>query len=125
MDAAGKNFSALRAMGNRPAFADEIFGFHVQQTGEKSLKAWLAFLGGDYPLTYDLAWLLGALREQGIRTAPFKWLIDYNPYAVQFRYMADPRIAPIDRDAAVRQLEALMEHVRRMLAGPRKAGDDK
>ena len=91
LDAAERDFSALRAMGNNPDFADEIFGFHMQQAAEKSFKAWLVFLSGDYPATHDLAWLLEILREHDARATRFEWLIDYNPYAVQFRYISDPR----------------------------------
>ncbi|MDE0239275.1 MAG: hypothetical protein OXQ84_03605 [bacterium] len=40
--AAQKDISALRGMGDATVFADEFFGFHVQQAAEKLLKAWLA-----------------------------------------------------------------------------------
>lgn len=33
VDAAEKDSSALRGMGEAAVFADEIFGFHVQQAG--------------------------------------------------------------------------------------------
>jgi hypothetical protein len=38
---ARKDFNALVGMRGNPLFADEIFGFHVQQAVEKALKAWL------------------------------------------------------------------------------------
>ncbi|MYA88127.1 MAG: HEPN domain-containing protein [Boseongicola sp. SB0662_bin_57] len=44
-DAAERDISALRGMGEATMFADEIFGFHVQQAAEKLLKAWLALRG--------------------------------------------------------------------------------
>ena len=40
--AAQKDISARRGMGDVAVFADEIFGFHVQQAAEKLFKAWLA-----------------------------------------------------------------------------------
>ncbi len=40
--AAKRDISALRSMVDATVFADEIFGFHVQQATEKLLKAWLA-----------------------------------------------------------------------------------
>lgn len=40
--AAERDISALRGMGNAVVFADEVFGFHVQQAAEKMFKAWLA-----------------------------------------------------------------------------------
>lgn len=49
-------------------FEDSIFGFHAQQTAEKSLKAWLSLRGRAYPKTHDLRvlfQLIGALGEDG------------------------------------------------------------
>ena len=51
IEAAERDLSALRGMGDAGVFADEIFGFHVQQAVEKSFKAWLALLGETYPTT--------------------------------------------------------------------------
>jgi len=48
---------------DNPLFADEIFGFHARQAMEKALKAWLASLSRDFPLTHDSSWLLGLLEE--------------------------------------------------------------
>ena len=44
LEAAEKDVSALRGMGDDSVFADEIFGFHVQQAAEKLLKAWIAVI---------------------------------------------------------------------------------
>lgn len=54
LDAAQRDLTALTGMLNASLFTDEIFGFHVQQVLEKSLKAWLAILGEIYPHTHDL-----------------------------------------------------------------------
>jgi HEPN domain-containing protein len=43
--AAERDISALRGMDDAAIFADEIFGFHVQQAAEKLFKAWLALQG--------------------------------------------------------------------------------
>ena len=43
--AAERDISALRGMGNAAVFADEIFGFHVQQAAEKLFKAWTDLQG--------------------------------------------------------------------------------
>ena len=40
--AAEKDISAPGGMDDVAIFADEIFGFHVQQAAEKLFKAWLA-----------------------------------------------------------------------------------
>ena len=45
VEAARRDFSALSGMDDTEVFADEIFGFHVQQAAEKLCKAWLAMLG--------------------------------------------------------------------------------
>ena len=58
LEAAERDTSALRGMGDAAVFADEIFGFHVQQAAERLVKAWLASLGEIYPLSHDLAALL-------------------------------------------------------------------
>ena len=58
LEAAERDASALGGMGDAAVFADEIFGFHVQQAAEKLVKAWLASLGEIYPLSHDLAALL-------------------------------------------------------------------
>lgn len=55
---AAKDIKALRGMTDGETFDDEIFGFHAQQAVEKSLKAWIAAIGGTFPLTHDLRLLL-------------------------------------------------------------------
>ena len=95
----------------------ESFGFHVQQASEKALKAWLALLGEMYPLTHSIETLLELLDDRGAATEPFRSLIDYTPYAVEFRYVgADPDAEPIDREDAIALVEALLERVGRRLA---------
>ena len=116
LEAAERDVSALRGMGDAAVFADEVFGFHVQQAAEKLFKAWLALLGESYPLTHDLTELLEMLatRESGVQR--FDGLSRYTPYAVQLRYEADDAQAgSIDRGEALGQAEALLEVVRQRL----------
>ena len=95
----------------------ESFGFHVQQAAEKALKAWLALLGETYPLTHSLETLLDLLADRGAAVEPFRSLVDYTPYAVEFRYVGvDPDAEPIDREGAIALVEALLERVGRRLA---------
>ncbi|MDE0524647.1 MAG: HEPN domain-containing protein [Boseongicola sp.] len=116
-DAAERDISALRGMGDAAVFADEIFGFHVQQAAEKLLKAWLALRGQTYPLSHDLAALLDMLSVGGVDVADFDELVDYTPYAVRLRYAtADPGVRPPDRPKAIRQVETLLAAVRCQLA---------
>ena len=116
LEAAERDISALRGMGDVAVFADEIFGFHAQQAAEKLFKAWLALLGETYPLTHDLSELLELLETRESDADRFDGLIDYTPYAVQFRYGADDAEAgSLDRDEVLGQAEALLEEVRRRL----------
>ena len=80
----------------------ESFGFHVQQAAEKAFKAWLALLGETYPLTHSIETLLDLLDDRGAAVEPFRNLVDYTPYAVEFRYVGvDPDAEPIDREGAI------------------------
>ena len=120
--AAERDISALRGMGDAAVFADEIFGFHVQQAAEKLFKAWLALRGETYPLSHDLAALLDMLSTGGADVARFDALVDYTRYAVRLRYAgADPGACPLDRPEAIKRVEALLSAVRRRL-GETEAG---
>lgn len=114
--AADRDLAALRGMADPLVFADEIAGFHAQQASEKYFKAWLVLLGESYPYTHNLARLLRLLQEKETTAARFRELNEYTAYAVQFRYEAfESEAAPIDRQEAVRRLEALRRHVRQRL----------
>ncbi len=111
---AERDISALRGMADVAVFADEIFGFHAQQAAEKLLKAWLALLGETYPTTHDLARLLAMLRGRDVEATRFNELVEYTPFAVQFRYApGDLSARPLDRDTAIERVEALLKEVRR------------
>ena len=113
--AAERDVLTLRSMtGDAPV---ESFGFHVQQAAEKAFKAWLALLGETYPPTHNIETLLDLLGERGASVEPFGRLIDYTPYAVEFRYAGvDPGAEPIERESALALVEALLERVRGELA---------
>ena len=113
--AAERDLLTLRSMtADAP---DESFGFHVQQAAEKAFKAWLALLGETYPLTHNLEALLDLLAARSVDAERFQTLIDYTPYAVEFRYEGlDSDAEPIDRECALALLAALLEQVRKELA---------
>lgn len=118
LEAAERDLSALRGMGDAGIFADEVFGFHVQQAVEKSFKAWLALLGETYPTTHNLARLLEALKAYDLGAARFEELTKYTPYAVRLRYAgAEPREEPLDRDEIPLRVGALLERVRQLMEG--------
>ena len=113
MGAAERDLRALRGMEDAVVFADEIAGFHAQQAAEKLFKVWLILLGEPYPMTHDLDHLLRLVERREPEAGRFEDLIEYNPYAVQLRYGSfEDEAAPIDRQEAVRRLEALRRQVR-------------
>ena len=116
LGAAERDLAALRVMQRSDEVSDEVFGFHVQQAAEKVLKASIALLGEVYPLTHSIEVLLDLLADRGAAMEPFRNLVDYTPYAVEFRYTGvDSGTDPIDREGAVVLVEALLEEVRRQL----------
>jgi HEPN domain-containing protein len=114
---AHKDLRALQAMMSPEVFAEEIFGFHCQQCVEKVFKAWLAALGVEYPLTHDLSVLLGRLEELGHDMEPYWDLVEFNAFAVRFRYESfEGQDEPVDRKAAVLAIECLVNHVQDMFS---------
>ena len=111
--AAERDLAALRGMKDATVFADEIFGFHVQQAVEKLFKAWLALLGETYPTTHNLARLLEMLNAHNTAAERFAELVEFTPYAVQFRYApGEPDSMPLNRETAVEGVQALFQAVR-------------
>jgi len=121
LETAGRDIAALRGMGNAVVFADEIFGFHVQQATEKLFKAWLSLLGETYPPTHDLSWLLEKLTIRQPEAVHFDALVEYTPYAVQFRYgITDIGIEPLDRGKFEKLLDKGVGEIG-AVAGPLRA----
>lgn len=111
------DLKALAGMGDPEIFIDAIFGFHAQQAIEKGLKAWLTALGATYPKTHDLNLLLTLLEERNQAVEDLWDLLEFNPYAVQFRYDWSPEEAPLDRGEVVEQVTALLVKVASMVEG--------
>jgi len=63
---AAADLTAARALADDPDQADEIVGFHVQQAVEKSVKAVLAWLEIEYPLTHDVDFLVRLLTRRDV-----------------------------------------------------------
>jgi len=112
--AAERDIKALRAMKDKDAFADEIFGFHAQQAVEKGLKAWLSATGTAYPKTHDLEELLALLKESGADAAArYSALADLTDFSVQFRYDSFEELGgPLNRAEVVRDVAALLAQVK-------------
>lgn len=84
---ANQDMVVLEKWRQDPDIADEILGFHAQQTAEKMLKAVLAYHGIEFPLTHRLTDLIDLGKEHGIvlpdRLEDVRFL---TPFAVEFRY---------------------------------------
>ncbi|MFM9089539.1 MAG: HEPN domain-containing protein [Cyanobium sp.] len=77
-------------------FREGAWGFWMQQSIEKALKAWLILHAQTPPLTHDLNRLLLLLELHGVNISPFHGLTQFTIYAVQFRY--DPSSEPLGLD---------------------------
>jgi HEPN domain-containing protein len=109
---AGKDLKALGAMTDTALFAEEIFGFHAQQAVEKSLKAWLAALHQEIPLTHDLRLLIDRLATFGCPVENLWELLELAPYAVQFRYdVSYHDDEPLERHFLIDRIQNLYDHV--------------
>ena len=115
---AHKDFNALIGMQGNPLFADEIFGFHIQQAVEKALKAWLCIRDGVYPMTHELTRLLALLENQGVEVEAYWSLVQYTLFAVQARYEEGivDLDEPIDRAMEIRNVRVLLAHVEQVIA---------
>lgn len=115
---AHKDFNALVGMQESLLFADEIFGFHVQQAVEKALKAWLCTRDVIYPMTHELARLLALLENQGAEVEAFWPLVEFTMFAVQARYEEgiSELDEPIDRAMEIQNVRVLLDHVEQMIA---------
>jgi HEPN domain-containing protein len=83
-----------------PEIADEILGFHAQQSAEKMLKAVLSYQGIEFPFTHRLADLIDVSKEHGMilpeRLEDVRFL---TPFAVEFRYdIYEEDEEPVDFD---------------------------
>jgi HEPN domain-containing protein len=107
---ARKDFDALRGMAGNPIFADEIFGFHAQQSIEKAFKAWLSQNAVEYTLTHDLSRLLLLLEETGQDVTAYWPLVEFNVFAVQARYESGLMALeePLDRNSIISSIEQLL-----------------
>ena len=113
-----KDFNALTGMLDNALFADEIFGFHVQQAVEKTSKAWLCAYDVAYPPTHDLARLPTLLERAGADVEQFWPLVQFTIFAVQARYeegLADLE-EPLERAIDIENVRALFVIVEKALA---------
>jgi len=116
LSSAQKDLKAIRNMTDSGIFADEVFGFHAQQAVEKTLKAWIALLDGQYPFVHDLDALLNTLQKLGADVEALRGLVELNAFAVQFRYEAfESPDEPLDRRSVTVEAVALFQKVLALL----------
>jgi HEPN domain-containing protein len=113
---AKKDHQALTHMLDAESFSEEIFGFHAQQAIEKTLKAWIAGRGLEYPKSHDVSALVMILEDQGEDLSKFSNLEDYTIFAVQYRYEAyDESEERLDRREVIAVTGSLLTHVEGIL----------
>lgn len=115
---ARRDLLAARGMTDATVFHEAVWGFQVQQTIEKALKAWLYLSGMEPPFTHDLVALLKMLEEAGIDIAPYRDLARFTDFAVQVRYDDQPDLQNLDRSDWNGRAEALVSVIDAMLPPP-------
>jgi HEPN domain-containing protein len=117
------DLAALTELVGNYRVADEIFGFLAQQAAEKSLKAWLALLGKQYPITHNLGQLLKELGASGVDISGYRGLGSLNPFAVQFRYESMDSSEPeLDRREILRTVSVLVKKVNSVITSEPESG---
>ena len=99
-----------------PSIDESSWGFQVQQTVEKALKAWLYQLGDSPPFTHDLVVLFKRLLRAGVDVDAHRDLAKFTDFAVQFRYDVDPQPMGLDRAHWLQRAEQLVNHVASIIA---------
>ena len=103
---------------------DELVGFHAQQAVEKSLKAWLAHLGIDYPRVHSLETLVGLLNAHGHELpAGIADVSELTPFATVFRYEEMPYSSSFDRAGALRLVQRIRSHVEAVVGDIPETGE--
>ena len=115
---ARRDLQAAQGMTDTTTFHEAVWGFQVQQTIEKALKAWLYLCGVEPPFTHDLVALLKLLQQAGIDIAPHRDLARFTDFAVQIRYDHQPDLQNLDRSSWNGRAEALLTFIEAMLPPP-------
>jgi HEPN domain-containing protein len=115
---ARRDLQAACGMTDATVFHEAVWGFQLQQTIEKALKAWLYLTGIQPPFTHDLVALLKLLEEVGIDITPYRELARFTDFAVQVRYDDQPDLQNLDRSSWNDRAEALVSVIEAMLPPP-------
>jgi hypothetical protein len=113
---AHRDMRTALAMVDSSLFEEATWGFHLQQTIEKALKAWLLVLTPEQPpFSHNLRLLLQMLRDQGAAVDPFVGLSRFTLFAVVWRYDEEPDVEHLDRTAWNKLCAELLDHVDSLL----------
>ena len=112
---AQKDYEAATILAHAENPQMEAAGFHLQQSVEKTLKAWLTTKGISFPRTHDLSLLLGLLEDVGETIEPYWGLLELNPFAVQFRYELPGDGFP-EFERSAEKVAELLRHVEALMA---------
>ncbi|MFN9661061.1 MAG: HEPN domain-containing protein [Cyanobacteriota bacterium] len=115
---ARRDLLAAQGMIDITTFHEAVWGFQVQQTIEKALKAWLYLSGVDPPFTHDLVALLKLLEQAGIDIGPYRDLARFTDFAVQIRYDHQPDLQNLNRSIWNDRAKALVTFIESMLPPP-------
>lgn len=88
-----------------------IAAFHVQQSGEKYIKAWLVAAGIPPPRTHDLGFLLSLNKQVELPTHVIGAAENLSVLAWTTRYPGGPEITSVAVEDAQRDLSVLREWV--------------
>jgi HEPN domain-containing protein len=98
-----------------PDVEEASWGWALQQTFEKTLKAWLQYLGIKPPHSHDIARLLVLMEQAGVDVSELLPLRAFTTFAVQGRYDDEPEELGLDRVAWSQRADALIDHVQNLL----------
>ncbi len=116
---AEQDLFALRHLIRTPGVADEIIGFHAQQSTEKALKALLTWRGIAFRRTHNVGELLSLLVDHGVEPPSHVKATDIlTPFAVTFRYDVLPDDEPpVNQKQFLRLAEGVCAWVKSAMAG--------
>jgi HEPN domain-containing protein len=106
---------ALEELVDNHKVVDEIYGFLAQQAVEKALKARLALLGFQFPITHNLTHLVSMLEDVGVKVEESGKLSFLTPFAVQYRYEGPDFDDSLDRKSILRKVRAIVSGVRKLV----------
>ena len=115
---ARRDLQAAQGMTDAVTFHEAVWGFQVQQTIEKALKAWLYLWGDQPPFTHDLVALLKLLQQAHIDIAPHRDLARFTDFAVQIRYDDQPDLQNLDRPYWNSRAQTLVLTIEALLPPP-------